>query len=241
MSNGSKRCSRCGEVKTLDEFSRDRSARDGFQSACKECRRLVVQKWRQQNPDKVRAYSRKYQQENAAARREYNRQRRRNNAEAVRQQKREWRKKNLEVVLEQERERLRRWRSLNRERDRAAQRRREAAFRLDFPQRAREKSRQSKQRWRARKRDGQGFRVVAKDVRRLASDTCVACGLTADSLDHIIPLSRGGSHGVGNLAAMCRTCNSSKGAKTMTEWRKANDWLPLGSFPQRKDRADGAA
>lgn len=241
MSNGSKRCSRCGEVKTLDEFSRDRSARDGLQSACKECRRLIVQKWRQENPDKVRAYSRRYQQENAAARREYSRQRRRRNAEAVRRQKREWREKNLEVALEQERERLRRWRSLNRERDRAAQRRRAAAFRSANPERAREKSRQSKQRWRARRYDGSGYEVAARDIRRLASACCVACGLPADSLDHVIPLSRGGSHGVGNLAPMCRTCNSSKGAKTISEWRKANDWLPLGSFPRRKDRADGAA
>ncbi len=241
MSNGSKKCSKCGQTKSLDDFSRDRSAKDGLQSACKGCRRLVVGEWRRKNPDKVRAYSKMYQRENADQRREYRREWRRRNPEASRTQKREWREKNIERALEQERERLRRWRALNYEKDRETQRQREAAFRLANPERAREKSRQSKQRWRARKRDGVGYKVAAKDLRKLWSARCVACGLTADSLDHVIPLSRGGSHGIGNLAPMCRACNSSKGAKTVTEWRKANDWLPLGSFPQRKDRVDGAA
>lgn len=286
MSNASKKCSKCGQVKSLDEFSPDRRAKDGRGSQCKSCQsararkryeqdpekaraasrryrrqnpdkvregaqryrdanaekvREATRRWREQNADKVREYSRQYYRRNADQRREYRREWRRRNPEAARRQKRKWRESNLEVALEKERERLRRWRSLNRERDRAAQRRREAAFRLANPERAREKSRQSKQRWRARRYDGSGYRVTAKDIRRLASACCVACGLPADSLDHVIPLSRGGSHGVGNLAPMCRTCNSSKGAKTISEWRKANDWLPLGSFPRRKDRADGAA
>jgi 5-methylcytosine-specific restriction endonuclease McrA len=241
MSNASKKCSKCGQIKSLEDFSRDRSAKDGLQSACKGCRRLVVEEWRRKNPDKVRAYSKMYQRENADQRREYRREWRRRNPEASRKQKREWRQKNIERALEQERQRLRRWRKLNYEKDREAQRQREAAFRSANPERAREKSRQSKQRWRARKRDGIGYRVATKDIRRLSLANCVACGLPADSLDHVIPLSRGGSHGIGNLAPMCRGCNSSKGAKTVTEWRKVNDWLPLGSFPQRKDRADGAA
>lgn len=42
--------------------------------------------------------------------------------------------------------------------------------------------------------------------------TCVTCGTHADlSVDHILPVSRGGSDDDANLQAMCRPCNSRKG------------------------------
>src|SRR5437868_9620515 len=42
------------------------------------------------------------------------------------------------------------------------------------------------------------------------------------SLDHVIPLSRGGTDHQGNLVAACKRCNSSKGNKTIPEWRLRN-------------------
>lgn len=48
---------------------------------------------------------------------------------------------------------------------------------------------------------------------------CVYCGSPLNlSLDHIIPQSRGGSHDPDNLCTCCRSCNSSKGARTPEEW-----------------------
>lgn len=43
---------------------------------------------------------------------------------------------------------------------------------------------------------------------------CKACG-TTDNLcvDHIIPMSRGGSDDMDNLQLLCRRCNSRKGAR----------------------------
>jgi len=50
------------------------------------------------------------------------------------------------------------------------------------------------------------------------------CLLTDEnsSVDHVIPWSRGGSHRPQNLVAACRRCNSSKGNKTIPEWRLRN-------------------
>lgn len=37
-------------------------------------------------------------------------------------------------------------------------------------------------------------------------------------IDHVLPVSRGGSNNTDNLQTLCRSCNSKKGAKTMDEW-----------------------
>lgn len=47
--------------------------------------------------------------------------------------------------------------------------------------------------------------------------TCGYCGSEADSVDHIIPLSRGGPDKLDNLVAACRSCNTSKGDRTPEE------------------------
>lgn len=50
---------------------------------------------------------------------------------------------------------------------------------------------------------------------------CIYCGARENlSLDHIIPLTRGGGNEPGNLATACGSCNSSKGNKTPEEWRQ---------------------
>lgn len=62
--------------------------------------------------------------------------------------------------------------------------------------------------------------IRKRDFRRLFQNRCFTCG-TEDELtiDHIIPLSRGGNHGIGNLQILCKSCNSRKGAKTIYEWK----------------------
>lgn len=38
-------------------------------------------------------------------------------------------------------------------------------------------------------------------------------------VDHIIPVTRGGSHDLTNLCVACKPCNSSKGDRLLSEWR----------------------
>ncbi|TVL99587.1 MAG: hypothetical protein CV087_17550 [Candidatus Brocadia sp. WS118] len=43
---------------------------------------------------------------------------------------------------------------------------------------------------------------------------CKKCGITDDlTIDHIRPLSKGGTNDISNLQILCRRCNASKGAK----------------------------
>lgn len=48
---------------------------------------------------------------------------------------------------------------------------------------------------------------------------CVNCGTHKDlTLDHILPVSKGGNDEIENLQTLCKPCNISKGDKTMEEW-----------------------
>lgn len=38
------------------------------------------------------------------------------------------------------------------------------------------------------------------------------------TIDHVVPLSRGGLHDIKNVVPACRSCNASKGAKLVSEW-----------------------
>lgn len=46
---------------------------------------------------------------------------------------------------------------------------------------------------------------------------CQYCGARADSIDHVVPRSRGGTHVWENLAAACRPCNMAKRDRTPDE------------------------
>jgi hypothetical protein len=49
---------------------------------------------------------------------------------------------------------------------------------------------------------------------------CVYCGATTDlTIDHRIPLSRGGNNSLSNLCAACLRCNQAKYNKTPEEWQ----------------------
>jgi 5-methylcytosine-specific restriction endonuclease McrA len=46
---------------------------------------------------------------------------------------------------------------------------------------------------------------------------CQYCGVAADSIDHVIPRSRGGTHTWDNVVAACRRCNTVKGDRLLAE------------------------
>lgn len=109
-------------------------------------------------------------------------------------------------------ERSRQWRSQNPERQRKLV--------ADWKIRSLEKVRGTTRRRALRLATSGIYEVTAKDERRLRSSPCFACGATSDiTLDHAIPVSRGGRHSVGNLIPLCRTCNSRKSAKLWVEFR----------------------
>lgn len=60
----------------------------------------------------------------------------------------------------------------------------------------------------------QNFRrhILSRD-----NNTCQYCGATADTIDHIIPVSKGGLDTPKNCVAACKTCNQVKDSRTLNE------------------------
>jgi 5-methylcytosine-specific restriction endonuclease McrA len=71
--------------------------------------------------------------------------------------------------------------------------------------------------------------VLRRDGRR-----CAYCGKRADTIDHVVPRSRGGTHSWDNCVAACRTCNSRKADRLVDEL----GWT-LPFTPRPPDRSAG--
>ena len=73
----------------------------------------------------------------------------------------------------------------------------------------------------------EGIPLTRRTIFARDDHTCQYCGARAESIDHILPRSRGGTHTWENVVAACRRCNSRKenrlpdeaGLKMMSEPR----------------------
>jgi len=61
-------------------------------------------------------------------------------------------------------------------------------------------------------------RLCAQQGGRCAAPHCGASLTVSCTIDHKLPLSRGGSNYPDNLQLLCKSCNDSKSARTMDEW-----------------------
>lgn len=57
-------CNKCGEIKSINEFSKDLSKKDKLSSLCKKCKSEHKKKYYKNNTEKCREYSKKYREKN---------------------------------------------------------------------------------------------------------------------------------------------------------------------------------
>lgn len=187
---GYKGCSKCGVVKALDDFYRDRQNKDGFRGLCKDCD-LAARRVRDiAKPEQKRDYNRAYY---------------RANRENLLAKQKEWHWGNRDKILPKLRARY----EANREDYIAKQTAREKAN----PHIPREKELRRRAQKLALPCDDVNLQVVFERDQGV----CGICGESADPeswhLDHIIPLSKGGHHTYENVQVSHPSCNLRKGAR----------------------------
>jgi 5-methylcytosine-specific restriction endonuclease McrA len=178
---------------------RKREANRKWMAANREKARAWKIAWREANPDKVAAENERTREANKARSRDY----RIANPDKVRQTKAASYQKHKATRLRQTEEA----RKANPELKRVRVRNRRAA-----------------------KRQAEGFHTAAETqaIRQAQGNRCAYCkcdlGRRAH-LDHIVPLSRGGSNWPSNLQWLCEFCNVSKGAKDPIEFAQQRGLL----------------
>jgi 5-methylcytosine-specific restriction endonuclease McrA len=99
---------------------------------------------------------------------------------------------------------------------------RRAYFEAD-PERVRLTKRRGNHQRRAMLAAVRRYLVTARDLARLwgrYASACAYCGEASALLhqEHVLPISRGGTDGIGNLVPACPDCNLAKGDRTVMEW-----------------------
>lgn len=200
-----KTCIKCGETKSTTEFYKRSDSKDGLRNDCKSCRKAKSSAAYHANPGPKRAYQSNWRKANHQHYLEYLRNYYYDNRDLILVKKREYRARNLHSIREKDRL----WAKANPEMVRARNHRRRARVRGAFLEDVRLPV--------LRERDG---------------DNCCICDTPIDftlkgrhpmmaSLEHLVPLSRGGKHSYANTALSHLSCNLSKNAKTLEEVRQS--------------------
>lgn len=216
--NDYKTCNGCGQTLPLSSFSPSKLGLYGVRSKCRPCCAQATKDYRKRNPEKVAEYNARYRAENPEKVAERNRLFREQNPDYGKNYRTKY--KDLENL----RSRKKYWADPVKE----SHRKRKA--RAENPEKFRERNRKYAQnnqkklnekshRRRALKAQARTFYVNKKEIMRLYNSKCFYCEKPSETMEHVIPLSRGGSHGIGNLVPCCGSCNYSKAGRTVMEWR----------------------
>lgn len=194
-----KRCTRCGIVKSLDAYNKKSTSRDGHRSHCRECQSKSAEEYLSKSEVKIARtrYSKIWYTRTRPIRLQQNKTYRENNKEKTRL-------------------RHKRYREDNREKEQIRHRK----YRHNNPL----KKKEEVMRRRALVANATIVPLTIEQIRIIhITESCAYCGIFFSEdikrhIDHIVPLSKGGSHTFENLISVCEKCNLSKGSSLIPEW-----------------------
>lgn len=152
-------------------------------------------RWRERNQERDRLYQQEYHRHNTEREVERKRRWREENADREREYHQDWYSKNRDAILVQQRESYGARLDDNRLRKiRAAEKRRSLTV-------------------------GDLTTEEWQEILDEFDHRCAYCQTQgALAMEHLTPISRGGRHTRSNVVPACKSCNSSKGAKTLLEF-----------------------
>jgi len=224
FARGKRRCSKCSEVlpATTEYFYRDKTASNGLSCVCATCSNNAAKQWHADNPEHASAYRKRRAIEHPEALQLH----RVLYADRIAETKHNWRRNNPDKVKEHK--------SASQKRNRDAANKRNKRWREANPEKAREETRIQSH----RRSHAGGIFTKADIIQQLKAQTdkkgiahCWWCGKPLKptvkwgertrigyDIDHIVPVSRGGTNDPENLVLTCPSCNYSKGTKLPSEW-----------------------
>lgn len=90
-----KRCSKCGEIKSVIEFHERKNNKDGKRYWCKECTAIQRKKYYQENKETLLRYNKKYNQDNKEKIKDYNKNYKQKHKKEIAIQLKKYRKNHL--------------------------------------------------------------------------------------------------------------------------------------------------
>lgn len=236
---GFKRCSKCQSIKPLELFNSNKTSKDGKTSYCKECHVQHSRQWYHGNKEKAKVSRKAWKDANREKNAEDCRRWRESNKDRVQASREKWAARNPDLAREVKKN----WRQLNKDKMREAGRnwrKKNKAKAYELSKRWRENNKEKRraivQRWQERNPDAKRIRENIRRGRknraagsftpeqwiarlRYFGERCYYCGSQGKmTMDHRIPISRGGSNWPSNLVPACLSCNCKKSSKTEFEY-----------------------
>jgi len=225
----SKVCTRCSLIRPLVDFPKAKRSKDGHDSWCRPCRAGYMRDSRRNHPDLHKEYERRRKPRPVGYRAAYKQAWAKAHPDRIRMYQQRTREKNRERIRIRARiyylrrsdfrkMRANAWHENNRARSLENSRRWK---RLNRAQHA-----VQHQRRRARLRSAEGSYTVQEwtALKAYYDYRCLSCNLQEPDIsltvDHIVPLSKGGSNSIDNIQPLCGRCNSRKQAKAI-DYRKS--------------------
>lgn len=213
-------CSKCKQSfpLTAEYWHKDGCNKTGFCYACKECAKQRARDWGRDNAEYASQKHKEYYAENKErVHKPYSER----NAERIAANKRDWRKRNPDKVKKHKSE--------SQKRNRPAANERIKRHYEKYPER---RKAQTMIRI-ARKKNAPG-KYTGQDINRMHEQQegmCFYCGIRIYPhipkdmhVDHVIPLTKGGTNYPDNLVLACQHCNQSKNNHLLADWVKIRGW-----------------
>lgn len=192
-----KQCSKCKKTKPLDEFYEDASI-DGRYSSCKQCKRESKRQYYAKHREEMNKRTAQYRIDNPRYDVQHRIKYRAKHREEINRHAAQWRTENPNYHHQ---------------------------YRID-----------NAGKYRAYTANRKALSIAAEgtftdeqfvELCNKYGNRCLCCGKDNVKLtvDHIVPLSKGGSNNLENVQCLCKSCNSKKHTKTV-DYRPDKDDLP---------------
>lgn len=214
-----KQCSKCGEILHVSKFNKLKSGKYGVEKWCKECRSKYKKHWRKENKDKVEKYYEenknkilKYQNKYYNENKDYINSRNKKYAENHKEEICEYQKKYREEHEDYYKEYKKEYAKNNPDKI--------------FNQKSKRRFKENTQ--------GDGIDKIQWlemmnffDWKCAYSDEYIGGDSDKRTIDHIVALDNGGEHEIWNLVPMYSNYNFQKNTKNMLDWYIQQDYFDI--------------